>query len=80
VVVTRDPRKWASGPSAAYCDCYGPCRSRLAGLAWVAGSRWHIGECFQQANNGAGPDHYQVRTWRAWYAHITLSMLALAAD
>jgi SRSO17 transposase len=23
-------------------------------------------------------DHYQVRTWRAWYAHITLSMLALA--
>jgi hypothetical protein len=26
----------------------------------------------------AGLDHYQVRTWRAWYAHITLSMLALA--
>ncbi|MGY2092815.1 IS701 family transposase, partial [Nocardia gipuzkoensis] len=22
--------------------------------------------------------HYQVRSWRAWYAHITLSMLALA--
>ena len=28
--------------------------------------------------NEAGLDHYQVRTWRAWYAHITLSMLALA--
>ncbi|MQA06541.1 MAG: IS701 family transposase, partial [Streptosporangiales bacterium] len=26
----------------------------------------------------AGLDHYQVRTWRAWHAHITLSMLALA--
>ncbi|MTJ65469.1 IS701 family transposase, partial [Nocardia seriolae] len=26
----------------------------------------------------AGLDHYQVRNWRAWYAHITLSMLALA--
>jgi SRSO17 transposase len=25
-----------------------------------------------------GLDHYQARTWRAWYAHITLSMLALA--
>jgi SRSO17 transposase len=35
-------------------------------------------ECFQQAKNEAGLDHYQVRTWRAWYAHITLSMLALA--
>ena len=35
-------------------------------------------ECFQQAKNDAGLDHYQVRSWRAWYAHITLSMLALA--
>ena len=35
-------------------------------------------ECFQQAKGEAGLDHYQVRSWRAWYAHITLSMLALA--
>ena len=62
----------------AYYACYGPARSRLAGLAWVAGSRWHVEECFQQAKNEAGPGHYQVRSWRAWYAHITLSMLALA--
>ena len=31
-----------------------------------------------RAKGEAGLDHYQVRTWRAWYAHITLSMLALA--
>jgi SRSO17 transposase len=62
----------------AYYACYGPRRSRLIDLAWVAGSRWRAGECFQQAKNEAGLDHYQVRTWRAWYAHITLSMLALA--
>ena len=37
-----------------------------------------IQECFQQAKGEAGLDHYQVRSWRAWYAHITLSMLALA--
>ena len=47
-------------------------------LACIAGSRWRIEECFQQAKNEAGLDHYQVRSWRAWYAHITLSMLALA--
>ena len=35
-------------------------------------------ECLQQAKGEAGLDQYQVRTWRAWYAHITLSMLALA--
>ena len=62
----------------AYYACYGPARSRLVDLAWVAGSRWHVEECFQQAKNEAGLDHYQVRSWRAWYAHITLSMLALA--
>jgi SRSO17 transposase len=62
----------------AYYTCYGPSRSRLVDLAWIAGSRWHVEECFQQAKNEAGLDHYQVRSWRAWYAHITLSMLALA--
>jgi hypothetical protein len=28
-------------------------------------------ECFQQAKGEAGLDHYQVRTWRPWYARIT---------
>jgi SRSO17 transposase len=62
----------------AYYVCYGPRRTSLAELARVAGSRWAVEECFQTAKNEAGLDHYQVRTWRAWYAHITLSMLARA--
>ena len=71
-------RSLADPGEIAYYACYGPRRSTTAHLAWVAGSRWHIEECFQQAKGEAGLDHYQVRTWRAWYAHITLSMLALA--
>jgi SRSO17 transposase len=62
----------------AYYACYGPRRCSTARLARAAGSRWHIEECVQQAKGEAGLDQYQVRTWRAWYAHITLSMLALA--
>ncbi|MFD0207385.1 MULTISPECIES: IS701 family transposase [Saccharothrix] len=62
----------------AFYVCYGPRRSTLLDLAWIAGTRWRIEECFQQAKNEAGLDHYQVRSWRAWYAHITLSMLAHA--
>src|SRR5581483_1334145 len=58
---------------SAYYACFGPRRSTLADLAWIAGSRWRIEECFQQAKNEAGLDHCQVRGWRAWYAHITLS-------
>ena len=72
-------RRSLSDPTdIAYYACYGPRRSSTADLAWTAGSRWHIEECFQQAKGETGLDHYQVRTWRAWYAHITLSMLALA--
>jgi SRSO17 transposase len=72
-------RRSISNPDEiAYYVCYGPRRSSLADLAWIAGSRWHVEECFQQAKSEAGLDHYQVRSWRAWYAHITLSMLALA--
>jgi SRSO17 transposase len=62
----------------AYYVCYGPRRTTLATLAQVAGRRWAIEECFKQAKQETGLDHYQVRTWRGWYAHITLSMLALA--
>jgi SRSO17 transposase len=72
-------RRSISNPDeVAYYACYGPSRSSTADLAWTAGSRWHIEECFQQAKGEAGLDHYQVWSWRAWYAHITLSMLALA--
>jgi SRSO17 transposase len=71
-------RSLADPQEISYYACYGPRRSSTADLAWTAGSRWHIEECFQQAKNEVGLDHYQVRTWRAWHTHITLSMLALA--
>ncbi|GAA3759465.1 hypothetical protein GCM10022225_51130 [Plantactinospora mayteni] len=57
---------------------YGPRRTRLVDLARVAGARWAVEECVQQAKNEAGLDEYQVRDWRAWYAHITLAMAAYA--
>ncbi len=68
----RDPDK------IAYYICYGPRSTGLAELARVAGARWPVEECFQQAKNETGLDDYQARTWCGWYAHTTLSMLALA--
>jgi SRSO17 transposase len=47
-------------------------------LIRVAGSRWPIGECFQDGQNETGLDQYQVRRYDAWYRHITLAMLARA--
>ena len=62
----------------AYDICYGPADASLAELVRVAGSRWAIEECFQTAKNETGLDHYQVRSYTAWYRHITLSMAAAA--
>jgi SRSO17 transposase len=65
-----------TAPERSYYRCAGPAATPLRELIRVAGTRWAIEECFQTAKNEAGLDHYQVRTWRAWYAHITLAMLA----
>ena len=71
-------RRNISTGELAYYVCYGPRKARLMDLARVAGSRWAVEECFQQAKNTVGLEEYQVRDWRAWYAHISLSMAAPA--
>jgi SRSO17 transposase len=62
----------------AYFLCYAPRGASLAELVAVAGARWAVEDCFAEAKNEAGLDHYQVRLYQAWYRHITLSMLAHA--
>lgn len=44
-------RKISDPGEIAYYVCYGPRRSILINLAWTAGSRWRIEECFQQAKS-----------------------------
>jgi SRSO17 transposase len=65
-------------PELAYFLCHAPGGTTLAELVAVAGARWAVEDCFAEAKNETGLDHYQVRTWTAWYRHITLSMLAHA--
>jgi SRSO17 transposase len=62
----------------AFYRCAGPAATPLRELIRVAGARWAIEECFQAAKNEAGLDQYQVRDYRAWYAHITLAIAAAA--
>ena len=44
----------------------------------MAGTRWAIEECFEEAKGPVGLDQYEVRQWAGWYRHITLAMLAHA--
>ena len=66
------------GLELAFYRCYAPEPVTLAEFAAVAGARWGIEDCFAEAKNESGLDHYQVRRYRAWYRHVTLSMLAHA--
>jgi SRSO17 transposase len=62
----------------AYYFTNAPKRTPLKMIVRIAGSRWAIEECFEQAKQEAGLDEYEVRGWIGWHRHITLSMLAHA--
>ncbi len=62
----------------AYYLCFGPPRTPLQELAWVADARWAIEETFQTAKGEVGLDSSQVRRSDSWYRHITLAMFVHA--
>jgi SRSO17 transposase len=62
----------------AYYLAYGPKETPAGELIRVAGRRWTIEDCFEQAKGEVGLDEYEVRKWEAWHRHVTLSLLAHA--
>jgi len=58
--------------------CYAPAETSLQELVQVAGQRWAVEACFEEAKGEVGLDHYEVRSWSGWYRHITLACLAHA--
>lgn len=48
----------------------------LAEFMRVAKAAHRIEECFRRAKSEAGLADYEVRTWRGWHHHQTLSLLA----
>lgn len=60
----------------AYYLAHAPADTPLAVLARVAGARWPVEQCFEEAKGETGLDQYEVRTWPSWHRHITLVMLA----
>lgn len=57
---------------------FAPQGTTLAELVRVAGTRWTVESGFEEAKGEVGLDQYEVRSWTAWYRHITLAMWALA--
>ena len=57
---------------------FAPQATVLETVVQVAGSRWTIERCFEEAKGEVGLDQYEVRSWTGWYRHITLAMWAYA--
>ena len=71
-------RSVSDATDVAYFFTHAPKRTSLKKIVSIAGSRWAIEECFEQAKGETGLDEYEVRSWLGWHRHITLSMLAHA--
>jgi len=57
---------------------FAPEGTTLEELAKVAGMRWRVEIGFEEAKGEVGLSHYEVRSWRGWYRHVTLALFAHA--
>lgn len=62
----------------AYLMVFAPNGTSISEAVQVAGKRWSIEMGFEITKDELGLDHYEVRSWRAWYRHITLVLIAHA--
>jgi SRSO17 transposase len=84
----RPPPGWTSGllirrrtgrpHQFTFYLTWAPADTSLATLVRVAGKRWTVETCFEEAKGETGLDQYEVRSWTGWHRHITLSLLAHA--
>jgi SRSO17 transposase len=59
-----------------YCLSAAPFDTPLREFARVLGAEHRIEECLRRAKGEVGLAQYQVRTWRGWHHHQTLTLIA----
>jgi SRSO17 transposase len=45
-------------------------------LVWLLGMRWPMELAIRASKDELGMDHYEVRSWRGWHHHLTMTVLA----
>jgi SRSO17 transposase len=56
--------------------CNAPGDAPRRTLVWLLGMRWPIELAIREGKDELGMDHYEVRGWRGWHHHLTLTFLA----
>jgi SRSO17 transposase len=67
----------------AYYLAFAPGTISLQTLALIAGTRYTVEQCIEEAKGEVGFDQYEVRHYWSWYRHMTLALMAhtwLAAE
>lgn len=66
------------GSEVKYSLCYEPENKVTLGIAlYRQMQRYWVERAFQNVKEHLGMNQYQVRSWRAWYHHIALTLMAL---
>jgi len=68
-------RKLEDG-SIKYALCNAPADASKNEIRKPALMRWSIEQCFKECKDYLGMDHYESRSWDAWYRHILLTLIA----
>ena len=71
-------RSLADPDETTFYLTHAPTGTPLGDLVRIAGRRWTIESCFEQAKGEVGLDQYEVRSYPGWHRHVTLAMLAHA--
>jgi SRSO17 transposase len=53
-----------------------PASTSQATLVRKSGMRWPVEAAILECKSELGMDHYEVRSWRGWHHHMTMSLLA----
>ena len=68
---TRDPL-----PIVKTYLCNAPADTPVATLGWLVAQRWAVEVVIREGKDELGLDHYEVRSWRGWHHHLTMTLLA----
>jgi SRSO17 transposase len=86
VVATRDglpgPEVWlvlrhdVSSGERKYFLSNAPVETQQSQLAWLSAARWPVERSIEDCKDELKMNQYAMRSWRGWYHHMTLVMIA----
>jgi len=69
-------RQLGADPELKGYLCNAAADTPLATLVWLLGRRWPVEQAIKEGKEELGLGHYEVRGWRGWHHHTTMTLLA----